>query len=119
MVKSKTKHDTKILCSNKLKTGIFEILDLEDFQFVPYKRRFIAATSKLVFSRRSERLPNYFRKVVEWAPQGSSPLPLSVSISPSLKRLKNNLTLICISYRNVNISEEPFVKRRILALMRL
>jgi len=93
MVKSKTKHDTKILCSNKLKTRISEILDLEDFHFVPYKRRFIAASSKLVFSGRSERLPNYFRKVVEWTPQESSPLPLSVSVSPSLRRLKNNLIL--------------------------
>jgi hypothetical protein len=113
------KHDTKILCLNKLKTGISEILDLENFHFVPYKRRFIAATNKLVFSGRSERLPNYFRKVVKWTPQGSSPLPLAVSVSPSLRRLKINLTLIFISYRNMNISEEPSVKRRILALMRL
>jgi len=59
LVKIKTKHDTKIRCSNNFKTGIFEIILLEDFHFVPYKRRFIAATNKLVFSGLSERLPNY------------------------------------------------------------
>lgn len=59
MVKIKTKHDTKIWCSNNFKTEIFEILHLEDFYFVPYKRRFIAATKELVFSGLSERLPNY------------------------------------------------------------
>ena len=59
MVKIKMKHDTKILCSNNLKTGIFEILHSEDFHFVLYKRIFIAATNKLVFSGLSERLRNY------------------------------------------------------------
>jgi len=59
MVKIKTKHDAKILCSKNFKTRIFEVLHLEGFHFVPYKRRFIAATNKLVFSGLSERLPNY------------------------------------------------------------
>lgn len=59
MVKIKTKHGTKILCSNNFKTRIFEILHLEDFRFVPYKRIFIAATNKLVFCGLSERVPNY------------------------------------------------------------
>jgi hypothetical protein len=59
MIKIKTKHDTKILCSKNFKTGIFEILHLDDFHFMLYKRRFIAATNKLVFSGLSERLPNY------------------------------------------------------------
>jgi hypothetical protein len=63
MVKTKTKDDTKILPSNNFKTGTLETLHLEDFHFVPYKRRIIAATNKLVFSGLSERLPNYCRFV--------------------------------------------------------
>jgi hypothetical protein len=59
MAKTKTKHDTEILRSNNFKTGVFEILHLEDFRFVPYKKRMIAATNKLVFSGLFERLPNY------------------------------------------------------------
>ena len=59
MVKIKTKHDTKILCSDNFKTRIFEVLHLEDFHFVSYKRRIIATTNKLVFSGLFEILPNY------------------------------------------------------------
>jgi len=50
MGNSKTRQGTKILCSSNFKSGIFEIFHLENFNFVPYKRRFIAASNKLVFS---------------------------------------------------------------------
>jgi hypothetical protein len=55
VVNSKAKDDTKILHSNNFKTGTFETLHLEDFHFMSYKRRAIAATNKLAVSGLSKK----------------------------------------------------------------